>query len=114
MMQLAATNLPVMLNGALSYSGDQMSFCAQMENFNVMNQQYFAQNKGFRLNSANLTVFGAKVETNSPKCVTFTYCLGGFLVFPLCFTCCTWWKKLVYPFYEIDISVYESLAFMIN
>ena len=34
---------------------------------------------------------------------------GGFLIFPMCFMCCDWWKKMVYPAYEVPESTYYSL-----
>jgi hypothetical protein len=52
LMQLASTNLPVVMNGMFSFSGNQMSFYAQMHNFNFMNQQYLIQSNGMNLNSA--------------------------------------------------------------
>lgn len=35
---------------------------------------------------------------------------GSILLFPLFFICCGWWKRCVYPAYEIPYSVYESIG----
>lgn len=39
---------------------------------------------------------------------------GALLLFPLFFMCCQWWKKLVYPRYELNPEVFNSLAKMVR
>ena len=48
---------------------------------------------------ANITIVGNKTSSRNSCCFCATYCLGSFLIFPLCFMCCMWWKKIVYPRY---------------
>jgi hypothetical protein len=47
----------------------------------------------------DITVVGNKMSPYDCFCYTITYLLGACLIFPLCFMCCMWWKKMVYPKY---------------
>lgn len=48
----------------------------------------------------NITAIGQKVEPGNSCCALLTCLFGICLIFPLFFTCCMWWKKIVYPKYE--------------
>ena len=32
------------------------------------------------------------------------------LIFPVLFICCNWWKKKVYPKYEVTLEAYQTLG----
>ena len=51
----------------------------------------------------NITAVGTKTQERNTLCQCLTMMCGVFLIFPLFFTCCMWWKKLVYPKYEVAI-----------
>lgn len=54
------------------------------------------------VNQLNITVVGAKTNTFGTCCYTMTVVSGSFCILPLFFMCCPWWKKIVYPQYEIN------------
>lgn len=47
-------------------------------------------------------------------CYLTTLITGSFIIIPLFFMCCGWWKKIVFPAFEINFNVYESLAQVIK
>ena len=57
----------------------------------------------------NVTTVGQKTEQRNDCIRIVTMLLGMCLIFPLCFTCCMWWKKLVYPKYEVTEEVYRAI-----
>lgn len=59
---------------------------------------------------ANLTLVGTKVKTTNNCCFCLTILLGSFLILPLMVMCCGWWKKIVYPAYELAVDTYKSMA----
>jgi hypothetical protein len=58
----------------------------------------------------HVTTVGNKTEPTGSACFWLTLISGMFLIFPLCFMCCTWWLKLVYPKYEVNPELYHSLV----
>lgn len=61
------------------------------------------------LSQLNITAVGAKTRAGNTCCLVLTM-IFGCLIFPLCFMCCAWWKKIVYPIYEINIEFYRSIG----
>ena len=41
--------------------------------------------------------------------VVATDIIGVFMIFPFFFWSCSWWKKIVYPAYEVSVSSYKCL-----
>lgn len=39
---------------------------------------------------------------------------GGVLIFPLAFMFCNWWKKVVYPAFEIPETTYHALQVLLS
>ena len=56
-----------------------------------------------------MTTVGQKTEQRNDCIRITTVLLGMCLIFPLFFTCCMWWKKLVYPKYEVIEEVYRAI-----
>jgi len=73
-----------------------------------------ANNPNSRMIQANISIVGSKVKTSNGCCYTVTICFGSLLIFPLCFMCCGWWKKIAYPLYEISLDTYKMLGNVIN
>ena len=73
----------------------QQGLMAQM----TQPQQPQPQQMPTTFNQVDITVVGTKVSAYNSCCYMLTVCLGAFLIFPLCFMCCDWWNKLVYPKY---------------
>lgn len=59
---------------------------------------------------ANITVVGNKTENGNQCCLISTIFLGGCLIFPLFFMCCSWWKKIVSCKYDLNIEFYRLLG----
>jgi hypothetical protein len=59
---------------------------------------------------ANITVVGTKTSTGSDMCFCVTILLASFIIFPLFFMCCMWWKKIVFPKYEMNGDFYRALG----
>jgi hypothetical protein len=62
------------------------------------------------IQQANITLVGTKSKPGNVWCYMFTILCAGFLIFPLCFICCMWWKKIVYPAYELSNEAYQTIA----
>ena len=63
---------------------------------------------------ANITVTGIQIKPSDMCCYCCTIIWGSIVLFPLCFICCGWWKKIVYPAFDIPVSVYSSLHKLIR
>lgn len=50
----------------------------------------------------HITVVGNKTVASDLCCFVLTIVLGSFCLFPLLFMCCAWWKKIIYPKYDLD------------
>lgn len=66
------------------------------------------------IREATIMCTGTEIKTMNLCCFLFTVLCGGFLIFPLCFMCCDWWKKMVYPAHDIPIVAYQSLGRLIS
>lgn len=51
----------------------------------------------------DIMAVGNKTKSYNSTCYTFTFLLGGCCILPLLFMCCMWWKKIVYPKYELNV-----------
>jgi len=58
---------------------------------------------------ATIVVTGREIKAGNMMCVLCTLIWGGFIIIPLFFMCCDWWKNCVNPAYSIELSVYMSL-----
>ena len=58
-----------------------------------------APQANMNMQQANITLVGSKTKASNNCCYIFTIICGSFIIFPLCFMCCMWWKKIVYPTY---------------
>ena len=58
----------------------------------------------------DITVIGNKTSAYNACCYCFTMFFASLLIFPLCFMCCMWWKKIVYPKYEVNIEFYRAVG----
>lgn len=58
----------------------------------------------------NANLSGQMIKEFDMCCMVCTIIWGSFFIFPLCFMCCDWWKKAVYPAYDIPLSTYQSLG----
>lgn len=43
-----------------------------------------------------------------------TIITGSVILLPFFFLCCDWWKKMVFPAFEVNYNVYESIARIIQ
>lgn len=58
----------------------------------------------------DITAIGNKISAYNCLVYTLTYVLSGCLIIPLFFMSCMWWKKIVYPKYELNIEFYRSIG----
>lgn len=54
----------------------------------------------------NFTITGQKVQAKGDFCYCFTILAGSFLILPLLFMCCQWWKNIVHPKFALDFKTY--------
>jgi hypothetical protein len=78
-----------------------------------IDQQHMMMNNGIPISMANITIVGNKVKSGSSLCFCLTS-LFSCLIFPIFFMCCLWWKKIVFPAYEINEYTYRNLAKIVN
>jgi hypothetical protein len=105
---------PIAMNGIFTYTGNQMSAQAQIDNFPMMDQQHMEQTGGARISLATLTIVGSKTKVSNNCCFLLTMITGTFCIIPLFFLCCMWWKKIVYPEYVLADQVYRNLGRIVN
>jgi len=104
---------PMALNGIYSLSGNQINVMTHLENY----EQFLQQNLNLNpqpVTQANLTIIGSKTATTNTCCAISTLISGMCCIFPLCFMCCGWWKKIVNAKYEINTETYRSLSRILN
>lgn len=61
------------------------------------------------IQQANITLVGNKTKSSNIGCFILTF-MFFCLIFPLCFMCCEWWKKMVSPLYELTAQAYQSIG----
>ena len=62
------------------------------------------------ITQANITVAGNQTSEGNDCCFILTFFLGVILILPFCFMCCMWWKKIVYPKYEMTVQFYRTIG----
>lgn len=60
-------------------------------------------NGGAFIQQANITIAGTKTKSTNACCMISTLVCGTCCIFPLCFMCCAWWKKIVFPRFELSV-----------
>lgn len=68
------------------------------------------QGNELSIQQANIMIVGTKSKPGNDWCHAFTVIFGSLLIFPLFFMCCMWWKKIVYPTYDLTMDAYQNLA----
>lgn len=66
-------------------------------------------NMSVPIQQANITLVGNKTKSSNICCFIMTF-MFFCLIFPLCFMCCEWWKKIVSPLYELTAQAYLSIG----
>lgn len=105
---------PTLINGMYSFTGNQMSFSAQVESMAVLQEQSLAQGQNTPLQQISITLIGNKVQASNECCYTATLLSGSFCILPLFLMCCMCWKKIVYPHYELTQAAYQSVIDLIR
>jgi hypothetical protein len=62
LLERSSNMIPHVLNGTYTYTGNQMSFQSQMDNFYSIDQQNIMQTGGNSIYQANITIVGSKVK----------------------------------------------------
>jgi hypothetical protein len=62
------------------------------------------------MQQANITIIGSKIKAGNLCCAISTIISGAFCIFPLCFMCCMWWKKIVSAIYELTPETYRDIG----
>lgn len=105
---------PSLVSGAYTFSGNQMAAITHLDNINLI--IYPAPIPGLPqpppnfIQEAKLNVAGTKASTTSFCCMMMTFMLGSFFIFPLFFMCCSWWKSIVFPKYEVSLEFYKAVG----
>ena len=105
---------PTFINKSFTYTGQQHTFNKEINNFHNYNQEFTVEHQGQSLRQYNITLIGDKVKPYNQCCRIATIITGIFFIFPFCFMCCDFWKKIVYPMYELQIKTYETIGEMIK
>jgi hypothetical protein len=58
---------------------------------------------------ANITVTGTQIQSMNMGAYMCTIIGGSFIILPLFFICCDWWKRCTLPAFDVPTSVYQSL-----
>ena len=78
-------------NGMFMYKGNPVGLSSRMDSITY--------EEASSVKKANIICDGVEIKQINLCCFIFTFVCGSFLIFPLCFMCCDWWKRLVYPQY---------------
>lgn len=105
---------PTLVNGMYSFTGNQMSFSAQVESMALIQEQSMGQGQNTPVQQISITLIGNKVQASNNCCYMITLLCGSFILLPLLFMCCMWWKKIVYPLYELTPAAYQSVIDLIR
>ncbi len=62
----------------------------------------------------NITLVGNKTKPTNNCCAVSTFMIGGLLILPLFMMCCMWWKKIVYPLYELSSQTYKDIGLFLE
>jgi hypothetical protein len=84
------------------FSGNSLSLQSRLDSLTDADCERFID--------ANVTTSGVEVQAMSMMSLMCTMIWGSLLIFPLCFMCCSWWKRCTYPAFTISAGVYMSLG----
>ena len=103
---------PTLISGAFTFSGNQMTAINHLDHINQIVQPTsgIPSSPATPIIEAKLNVTGSKMSTTNVCCMFLTIMLGAWLIIPFFFMCCSWWKKIVYPKYEINIEFYRAIG----
>lgn len=59
--------------------------------------------------NAKINITGNQIQEMNQSCLIATIVGGSLIILPIFFMCCGWWKKIVYPAYDVPLSTYQSL-----
>lgn len=62
------------------------------------------------MQQADITIVGGKTKSGDLSCLFATIMCGACCIFPLCFMCCMWWKKIVSPVYQLAPEAYRDIG----
>lgn len=110
MGQPQSIELQAMMMQQQSMMQAQMLQPQMMMDGNMMGVPQIPQVPITDIQQANITLVGNKTKPGDMCCFMITIMFASCLIFPLCFMCCTWWKKIVYPMYELTAQAYNSLG----
>ena len=103
-MGMMAMNMgaPMIMNGTYMFAGPCISFETRAP-------EVMTDPQAQTIKDINVTLNGNQVTSFGTCCFICTIIWGSILIFPLCFMCCEWWKKRVYPAAVVPISCYVAL-----
>jgi len=55
----------------------------------------------------SVVIMGEEIKPGNAKCLILTVIMGLLCIFPLCFFCCQWWKRVVSQIFRMDESTYR-------
>lgn len=87
------------------YSGNAVGLQCKLEGLSYQEAQVYRE--------ATINCMGNQIKEVNTCCIVCTGIWGGILIFPICFMCCNWWKKIAMPAFEIPISTYQALQNLI-
>ena len=93
---------PIIMNGTYMYAGPCTSFETRAP-------EIMTDPQGPTIKDVNLTLLGNQITSFGTCCFICTIIWGSIVIFPLCFMCCNWWKKMVYPTTIVPISSYAAI-----
>jgi hypothetical protein len=91
----------IVSNGQLVLRGNCMTIESYMDNLRTNSQA--------QIFNAQIIITGNQIHELNQSCLIATIVGGSFIIIPIFFMCCGWWKKIVYPAFEVPLSTYQSL-----
>lgn len=82
-----------MFNNMFMYHGNPIGLQTRLDQINTQ------ANSNIR--EATISCTGTQVSETNVCCIICTAIWGGILIFPMCFMCCDWWKRIAYASFNV-------------
>lgn len=94
------------MSGTFMYSGNSMGLQTRLES--LMPEEINS------IREINISCTGNEIKSVNIMCLICMFFWGTFLLFPMCFMFCGWWKKIVWPAHDVPIQAYQALCHLLS
>ena len=85
-------------NSSFNFEGNSISLMGKIDSL--------TDEEISRIAFVKITVLGIKVKSMNDCCILWTVLAAFLFIIPLFVVCCSWWKKIARPTFEIPEKIY--------